>query len=95
MVSNRPPCQTTAPGWKRRNCSASRSSWASASGVRGQQHLEPTIEVEPVNNIGADAPPDVVGCFDDHDIAPGRVEHSGGRQTGKPGTDDHDLGVLG
>ena len=63
--------------------------------VRGQQHLEPTIEVEPVNNIGADAPPDVVGCFDDHDIAPGRVEHSGGRQTGKPGTDDHDLGVLG
>ena len=61
--------------------------------VRGEHHLETTIEDEPVDHVGADATADAVARLQHDDLDPGCVERYRTRQPGETGADDHDRGI--
>jgi hypothetical protein len=56
-----------------------------------QQHLEPTIEQEPIDMIGANSAADAVGRLEHHDRAPGCLERTRRREAGQSGADDHGI----
>ena len=64
-------------------------------GVRGEEHLEPAVEAIAVDDVGANASADAVGCLEHDDVVSDALEGGGGGQSGEAGTDDHDVGRLG
>ena len=63
-------------------------------GVRRQQHLEPAVEAEPVDGVGADPAPDAIRRFEDDAPAAELVQPPRAGQAGDAAADDHD-GRLG
>ena len=55
--------------------------------IRGEQHLEPSIEQEPADRVGADAAAPGVARLD-HQYSPAAAVAQGTGQSGETGADD-------
>ena len=63
--------------------------------VRGEEHLEATVELEAVDDVGAHAPTDAVGCLEDDHVAAGLMQCSRAGESGQAGSDDGDVYAFG
>ena len=63
-------------------------------GVAGEEDLEPAIEAEPVDPVGADPSADSVAGFQHGDPTAGLGQRPGCGQPGEPGADDHGVDRL-
>ena len=59
-------------------------------GVGRERDLEPSVEGEPVDTIGAHPTPDAVGGLEHPHRDAGIVQRDGARQSGEAGADDDD-----
>jgi len=60
-------------------------------GIRSEQDLEPAVEPESVDHVGAYTTTDVVLRLEDRDTERLGVQMTGGSETGEPRPDDDDV----
>jgi hypothetical protein len=59
--------------------------------IGGEQDLEPAIEPEPVDDVGAHPAADSIARLDDGDVDPGGLEGTGTGESGEPCSHDDDV----
>lgn len=78
-----------------RSCSAGDVDDPGQLRVRRRHHLEPPVEQEAVEGIGAGPSPGHVGRLEHVDVAPGPGEVVGRGKARQAGADHHDVGACG